>query len=242
MSDLTETITKHWVDVVGLLVYLALTFGYYAAFTVGMRVRPYSLLHGRMNWYRHRWIHMVYARRDGMLAVQTCRNQLQTATFLASTAIIVDVGLLTLLGLPRETTSFLLHGNVGDKAAEMWLFLKVVIMIGLYSYNFLSFAVCIRDLNYFGYLIALYGSDDESEEPGVLAHLEDLIDRVALNYTRGLRGYFFGLPLFFWLLSPYLMILVSIIILGLLWARDHSHRNLPPPPVGPVGRSRDEAE
>jgi uncharacterized membrane protein len=180
-----------------------------------------------MNSYRHRWIRLVLERRDGILAVQAFRNQLMSASFLASTAILVDLGLLTLLGLPRESTSFL-YGDVGDDTACSWLLVKVVMLIGLYSYNFLSFAVCIRDLNYLGYLSGLYGGEDDTDAQSVLTLLEDLLDHVAMNYTRGLRGYYFGLPLFFWLLSPYLMIVVSLIVLCLLYARDHSHGNLPP--------------
>lgn len=227
MPALTGILTGHRADVVSLVLYLVSTFGYYIVFAFRVRVRPDSILHGRMNAYRHRWIQIIHKRRDGLLAVQTFRNQLMSASFLASTAILIDLGLLTLLGLPRESTSFL-HGDVGDQAADFWLFVKVVMLIGLYSYNFLSFAVCIRDLNYLGYLSALYGADDSDHAPDVLAHLKHLLDRVAINYTRGLRGYFFGLPLFFWLISPYLMIIASLMILGLLLVRDHSHHNLPP--------------
>ncbi len=100
-------------------------------------------------------------------------------------------------------------------------------LIGLYSYNFLNFAVCVRDLNYVSYLSGLYGMDDPHDEEDVLSHLEDVLDRVAMNYTRGLRGYFFGLPLFFWLLSPFLMIVTLLIILCLLTMRDRSCRRLP---------------
>jgi hypothetical protein len=82
----------------------------------------------------------------------------------------------------------------------------------------------IRDLSH---LSGLYGPDDQHDKVNVLEYLEDLLDRVALNYTRGLRGYFFGLPLFFWLLSAHLMIVTVVIILCLLLLRDHAHHRLP---------------
>lgn len=219
-------LTGHHADLAGLAIYLAITIGYYVVFTIGMRVRPQAYFQGRMNVYRHRWIRLIFQRRDGLLAVQTCRNLLMSASFLASTAIIVDIGLLTLLGLPRDSASFF-FGDLHDPAADAWLTVKVVMLIGLYSYNFLSFAVCIRDLNHLSYLSALYGMDDPRAEEGILLVLEDLLGRVAMNYTRGLRGYFFGLPLFFWLLSPYLMVVTALVVLALLYVRDHSYRRLP---------------
>jgi uncharacterized membrane protein len=221
-----DIIDGHRADLIGLLLYLAITLGYYLVFSIEMRAGSQSLLQGRMVWYRHRWIRLIFESGDGMLAVHTFRNQLMSCTFLASTAILVDLGLLTLLGLPRESVSFL-YGDMSDKAAYNWLLVKVVMMIGLYSYNFLSFAICIRDLNYLSYLSGLYGMEDSEDQERVLHHLEDLLDRVAMNYTRGLRGYFFGLPLFFWLLSPYLLIITSIVILVLLYMRDHSYGWLP---------------
>ncbi len=223
----TEFLPRHHADLVALIIYLVITLGYYAIFAIGMKYRPKAFLQGRMNVYRHRWIRLIYERRAGILAVQTFRNQLMSASFLASTAILVDIGLLTLLRIPPETASFLYYGDPSDTAAEAWLAVKVVMLIGLYSYNFLSFAVCIRDLNYLSYLSTLYGMEEVDVGESVLSHVDDMLDRVAINSTRGLRGYFFGLPLFFWLLSPYLMIVASVVILMLLFMRDRSFRKLP---------------
>ena len=61
-----------------------------------------------------------------------------------------------------------------------------------------------------------------------MSYVGDLLDRMATNYTRGLRGYYFGLPLFFWLLTPYLMMITLIGVLCLLYVRDHTGRGLPP--------------
>ncbi|MFH1419539.1 MAG: DUF599 domain-containing protein [Planctomycetota bacterium] len=226
MPDAADILTGHWADLLGGAAYLVITIGYYIVFARGMRIRPQAYIQGRMNRYRHRWIRLIFKHRDGILAVQTFRNQLMSSSFLASTAILVDIGLLTLLGLPRENTSFL-HGGAGDPAGGFWLTVNVVILIGLYSYNFFNFALCVRDLNYLGYLAGLYGTDDPDERESLISHLESLLDRVAMNYTRGLRGYFFGLPLFFWLLSPYLMLATLLIVLGLLYMRDHALHNLP---------------
>ncbi len=226
MPDTADILNGHWADLLGGAAFLVIAVGYYVAFAVGMRVHPEVYIQGRMSLYRHNWIRLIFKNRDGILAVQTFRNQLMSSSFLASTAILVDLGLLTLLGLPRERTSFLL-GSPGDPAGGFWLTVKVVILIGLYSYNFFNFAICVRDINYLGFLSGLYGLDDPDKKEAVLVQLEHLLDRVAINYTRGLRGYFFGLPLFFWLLSPYLMIVTLLVVLGLLYMRDHALHSLP---------------
>ncbi len=226
MPSTADILNGHWADLLGGAAYLVIVIGYYVAFAIGMKVRPQLYIQGRMNRYRHQWIRVIFKHRDGILAVQTYRNQLMSSSFLASTAILVDLGLLTLLGLPREGTAFL-FGGVDDPAGGFWLTVKVVILIGLYSYNFFNFAICVRDLNYLGYLSGLYEMDDPKDEEAVLSHLESLLDRVAINYTRGLRGYFFGLPLFFWLLSPYLLMLTLLIVLCLLYMRDHALHSLP---------------
>lgn len=224
MPTTQEVLSRHTADIVGLSVYLVLTIGYYILLTVRLKARPEALLQGRMSWYRRRWFRVIFERRDGLLAVQTLRNQMMSASFLASTAILVDLGLLTLLSMPRESASFLI-GDPGDPVADFWLTVKVIMLIGLYSFNFLCFAMCIRDLNYLSYLAGLYGVERELEE-GLLDYLGDVQHKLGTNYTRGLRGYYFGLPLFFWLLSPYLLIVTTVIVLSILYVRDHSGRGL----------------
>ena len=121
----------HPIDLIGLVLYLAITLGYHAFFTREIRVHPQHLLQGRMEWYRHRWIRLVYERQDGLLAVQTIRNQLMSSSFLASTAILVDLGLLTLLGLPASQQLVVDEGEFldqllsdpayGERWARHWL-------------------------------------------------------------------------------------------------------------------------
>ena len=59
-----------------------------------VRHKPLTTVVGITKHVRGKWVKNVMDERRDILAVQTLRNQMMAATFLASTAILISLGLL----------------------------------------------------------------------------------------------------------------------------------------------------
>ena len=79
-----------------ILVLLAavIIFAYRTHQYTQVRRNPLKTAIGRGNHARQRWVREIMRNQRDILAVQTLRNQVMAATFLASTAILISLGLL----------------------------------------------------------------------------------------------------------------------------------------------------
>ena len=167
---------------------------------------------------RRAWVEMVMSNHsDALLAVQTLRNTTMAASLLASTAILLIVGALTLTGQARslqETWHFL---NIfGTLSPELWL-VKLLCILLLLFLIFFNFVNSIRVLNHVGYMVAL------REGPGtppfspkmVAAHL----DRGSHYFRLGMRLYYYLVPFVFWLFGPIYMVTSACLMVFVLLPR-----------------------
>lgn len=87
---------------------------------------------------------------DALLAVQTLRNTTMAASLLASTAILLIVGALTLTGQARSLQEAWHFLNVfGTLSPELWL-IKLLCILRLLFLIFFNFVNSIRVLNHVG--------------------------------------------------------------------------------------------
>jgi len=95
---------------------------------------------------------MANSSKD-VLAIQTLRNSTMAATFLASTAVLLILGTLTLSGQGAQFTNTW-HGlNVaGTTAPELWV-IKLLLFVLDFFVAFFSFSISIRIFNHVGYMI-----------------------------------------------------------------------------------------
>src|SRR5215831_18470196 len=91
-------------DAGALAAAVALVCGYYAYLRWQVRKHnPHYTVHAVNTIARERWVETVMASgRMDILAVQTLRNSVMAASFMASTAILLIIGVLTLSGAERS--------------------------------------------------------------------------------------------------------------------------------------------
>ena len=154
------------------------------------------------------------------LRTQSCRasapNLTITASFLASTAFLIAVGLLSfLLGtdkLPEALSVLNLVGTVNVTS----LTIKVLVLVLNFLLAFFNLTLELRYLNYCALLINVPNGD----EPAV-ARVVNLLERGALHHTLGVRGFFLGIPLALWLFGPLWMMVGAVVLVLLLYQLDH---------------------
>lgn len=173
---------------------------------------------------RTAWVGSIMRDGKDILAVQTLRNSTMAATFLASTAVLLIIGVLTLSGQADKLEGTWHALNVvGAKHSELWLGKLMLLLLDLFV-AFFSFSMSIRIYNHVGYMINV---------PLALNHKVLSPDHVAIHlnragkfYSIGMRAYYFSVPVVFWLFGPHFMLLATIALIFVLYRLDRSPKTL----------------
>jgi uncharacterized membrane protein len=169
---------------------------------------------------RSAWVERIMKNEDGILAVQTLRNSTMAATFLASTAVLLIIGVLTLSeqGDKLGGTWHALN-VVGATRAELWLTKLLMLMLDLFA-AFFAFSMSIRVFNHVGYMINVpKAAGHKSISP---RHVAVHLNRAGRFYSIGMRAYYFLVPLVFWLFGPHFMLLATIGLIFVLYRIDRA--------------------
>ncbi len=174
---------------------------------------PQQTSFGRNRIVRRHWLEYYAGARHEILVVQTLRNWLMSATFLASTSILLALGLLGIM-----TTSDKLSGlsqelnSLGSSDAYL-LPIKFTLLLILFMTAFFAFAFSIRFLTHAGFAVNL-PKTVETEASRLTQDGE--LERGALCYFVGLRCYYLSIPLALWLLGPLWMLAATGFLLLVL--------------------------
>jgi len=166
---------------------------------------------------------MHSAGRD-ILAVQTLRNSIMAATFLASTSVLLIIGTLTLTGeADRMRETWHVFNTAGSTQAEAWL-TKVLILLVSYVMAFFSFAMTIRLLHLVGYMINVPARTDAESASHLL--VAKYLNRAGAFYAFGTRMYLVSVPLVFWLFGPQFMAAATVVLLPTMYFLDRAPRHI----------------
>ncbi|MCR4298637.1 MAG: DUF599 domain-containing protein [Gallionella sp.] len=180
---------------------------------------------------RTAWVETIMHEKKDILAVQTLRNSTMAATFLASTSVLMIIGILTLSeGGKLEATWHALN-VVGATHSELWLIKLICLLLDMFV-AFFSFSMSIRVFNHVGYMINVpLALKHKMISP---AHVATHLNRAGKFYSIGMRAYYFIVPLVFWLFGPHFMFISTIGLLVVLYRIDRAPkiREKEPPLAG----------
>jgi uncharacterized membrane protein len=171
--------------------------------------QPMTTAVGITNHLRGHWVESIMEERRDILAVQTLRNLTMAASFLASTGILICLGLLSVAVSPEKMAE--ITPSLNELVREhrvLWLF-KLMVLIVDFFFIFFSFCLAIRYLNHVNFMINV---------PFNLAHkitpeyITEILNRGMMHYTMGMRGYYFSVLLFLWLFGPIWMLLGTVVM------------------------------
>lgn len=178
---------------------------------------PLTTAIGITNHARRIWVKGVIRDKRDILAVQTLRNQVMAATFLASTSILVSLGLLSAAFRPGVFSDVSHALNLlGTKTETLWMF-KLMLLGILFFFTFFNFTLAIRYNNHAGFMINTFEHNDAtvSEEA-----VTQVVNHGALHYTIGMRGFYLSVPLALWLFGPIWMLAGSLVLVSVLYRLD----------------------
>ncbi len=178
---------------------------------------PLATAIGITNHARQMWVKGVIRDKRDIMAVQTLRNQVMAATFLASTAILISLGSFSAAFRPGVFND-ISHGLnlLGTKTETLWMF-KLMMLGILFFVTFFNFTLAIRYYNHAGFMINTFERSDAtvSEEA-----VTQVLNHGALHYTIGMRGFYLSVPLALWLFGPVWMLAGSLVLITVLYRLD----------------------
>ena len=190
-----------------------LLFFYHVYLFYQVRRRPLTTAIGITNHLRGHWVTSIMQDNRDILAVQTLRNWVMASSFLASTAILICLGVISVAASSEkmaEITPFLKELVRGHRV--LWLFKLMVIIVNFFII-FFNFTLAIRYFNHVNFMI---------NTPSTLAHkitpeyVGGILTHATFHYTVGMRGYYIGVLLMLWLFGPIWMLLGTIVMLAAL--------------------------
>lgn len=178
---------------------------------------PLTTAIGITNHARHMWVQGVIRERRDILAVQTLRNQVMAATFLASTAILICLGSFGAAFRPGVfmEVSYALN-LLGTNTEALWMF-KLMLLGILFFATFFNFTLCIRYYNHVGFMINTFQPNDKTVSAETVTQV---LNHGALHYTIGMRGFYLSVPLALWLFGPIWLLAGSLVLVAVIYRLD----------------------
>jgi uncharacterized membrane protein len=197
---------------------LGIFWGYHLWHFFQIRRTPLATSTGFNNKARSIWIKHIRENSLDILAIQTLRNWTMAATFLASTSILIALGVLS-FALTTDGLSEIAHElNYLGSQSHTILLIKALFLAADFMFGFISFILAVRFYNHASFLINIPGNYNLSinSESELTA-----INQGALCYNLGMRAYYFSMPLAFWLLGPIWMLICALIVTFVVYKLDH---------------------
>lgn len=191
-------------DIVGFAASLVMLIAYQGYLRYRLGKDPSYTVQRVNNLVRTAWVQEVMRRREGVLAVQTLRNSMMAAVFLASTAVLMIIGVLTLSEQgDKLRTTWQALDVFGAASSRLWLTKMLLLLIDL-LFAFFSFAMAIRLFHHVGYMIN--APQNEGLVAANPAHVSAHLNRAGHFYSIGMRAYYYTVPLLLWLFGPHFML------------------------------------
>ena len=160
------------------------------------RYRPQSRARSAHALLRSEWVVCLTAQPGfEIVAVQTLRNSLMSATITASTAALALMGMVSLTA--SSNASFL-----GVHQMSPRLVLELMLLASLFA-SFVCSTMAVRYYNHAGFVMSLPAQSEQRERRTPMAI--DYVRRAGLLYSWGLRFFLFVAPVVIGLVNEFAM-------------------------------------
>jgi len=183
---------------------------------------------GVMRQRRIDWMMRMLQRENRMVDLQIVNGAVNTATFFASTSILILAGLFAIVAAPEKVIRVVTELPFTARATPVVWELKVVLMMLIFVHGFFKFAWAMRQFNYCSLLIGAAPIDPDPiaghrDYAVAAAHVASL---AAKHFNHGMRAYYFGMAALSWFLHPALLFPAVLIVVLVLYRREFRSRTL----------------
>jgi uncharacterized membrane protein len=197
----------------------------YSGFRSGKRQRLQDALHAHIK----RWIEVLHERDMRMVDTSVIANIERSATFLASSSLLIIAGLATAIGAADKAIGVLSDLPFTQPANRQTLELGLILLILTFAYAFFTFTWCMRQWGFAAILVGSAPLPRVADDAHKRRHAETLAGVVWLaiyHFNLGLRAYYFSLALLTWFVHPVVFILCTAWVVAVLYRREFHSRTL----------------
>jgi uncharacterized membrane protein len=207
-----------WWEVIFTGATFVLLTAYHLFWMYQVKNQPLRTYLGITKHLRRMWVESIMKEKRDILAVQTMRNWIMAASFLASTAILIGLGLLSLLFKPEHVSELPFDFTLIFSRMRTLFLVKVMLLVMHFFFAFFSFTLAIRYFNHTNLMINVPLECDLMLNTSYVAHILNLGN---LHYTLGMRAYYLSAVMTLWLFGPEYMFVGAIIVTLIMYKQDH---------------------
>ena len=208
-----------WAEIVIISITILILIIYHIHLVYKVRNSPLTTAIGITNQLRRDWVQTVMEEKRDILAVQTLRNWVMASSFLASTSILISLGIMGAafrLDKIAETSHSI--NILGATNETLWL-IKIMVLIVDFFFAFFNFTLAIRYYNHASFAINVPTAKDPIVTYDAVAQI---VNHGALHYTMGMRGFYLAVVLALWLFGPTWMLAGTFVLIAVLYKIDRN--------------------
>ena len=210
-----------WIDWIGLAWFLACWLGYELVVERGWSGRK-SLLE-ETHKLRLGWGRVMLTRNPRIVDVALIGNLLPSLSFYANTSIYIIAALFAALGTLDQLMALASELPFARVISREATEIKLLILIGVFVVAYFKFTWSLRQFNLLSITLGSVPQEASEEEQEKHAQKFAAVNSCAGNdFNRGLRAYYFGMAVMSWMVSPWLFIFSTLVIVFVLARREFS--------------------
>src|SRR5260221_1000190 len=219
-SVLAESTT---LNIAALALYFFIWAGYEILFDSGFSLP--ETLNAKRVLVRNAWAARMLTRDTSLVDSILVGHTIHTATFMASTTVLILAGLLGVLGSSDRIYSAVSSISMIIATDQRLFEWKIGLVIVIFVYTFFRFTWAIRQFNYFCAIIgsAPLGRADETHRHATAMAV--VLGHAVASVNAGFRGYYFTFPAVGWIAHPLVPVLARPFTVTV---------PVPPPPYSPL--------
>jgi len=215
-----ESLSPHVLDLACLVASILLFTLYNVFIWWKLKGDPLYTIQGATNLARRAWVVSIMEEKNDILAVQTLRNATMAGTFLASTAILLSVGVLSLTGQADNLGQTWHSLNIFGSTQKSTLALKLLVLLINLFIAFFSFSTSIRLYNHVGFMINVPCADGNYSTSLTFVAMQ--LNRAAMYFHNGILAFYFLVPLIFWIFGPLFLLGSTVLMIAVVFFLDRT--------------------
>lgn len=212
-----------WLDWLALAVFV---FGWaaYAWFATTWGKKRASLI-STINRYRHDWMLQATGRDVRMVDSVITQSLSTSASFFASTTILIIGGLLALLGTTDKAVELVREIPFAQQTPVLVFEFKILVLIAVFVYAFFRFSWSMRQFTFAAIVVGSMPDAREfasgaADREAFARRASGLLGMAAETFNDGLRAYYFSFAGLAWFFSPLAFVMAMALVVMILYSRE----------------------
>jgi uncharacterized membrane protein len=209
-------------DILSLLVFLSSWISYEVIYNE--KKKDHDNLTTVVNRYRKLWMSEAFNRKAKIVDATIINTLRASASFFASTSLLIVAGLITGIASSEKGVSILSTlPFMNTITSELWE-IKMLFLILIFVYAFFEFTWCLRMYNFSCLFVGSTHENQVVTDNDIKDKFADTATKVfymaSNHFNFGIKAYYFSLAALTWFINPVLMVLLGFIIIYILYRRE----------------------